>query len=307
MGRTALVVACFAVLVAVTGCRSARPHGSPTHHEATHEHGFAPDLDAPHDHGPEGHLHAEPLYGRLCYAWGACPEHAHASRCGAAYVHAFGVEPAFLGRDLLLTVEGEDGETSLEAEVEYALTRRLLMVVELPWHWTDEEDGGGDVGVGLRGLLYESNRFLASAQVAVEAPTARGDLGADEWRLAPSVLAWGDLGRGFTLQGGLTLDLSLEGGDTEGRWDAALAWSLPRSPFFGGCGGHGPAHASLLLEGHGLYALDGAERGTLEHGLLLGVSLPLHRTFDLRAGWTVAWEEGEDAATGWVLGCVVHL
>jgi hypothetical protein len=305
MVRTALVVLVLASLAALAGCRSARTLGSHAHGEG--DHGLGPDRHAPHEPAHDEHLHAEPLHGRLCYGWLACPEHAHASRCGAAYVHAFGLEPAFLGRDLLLTVERADGETSLEAELEYALTRRLLMVVEAPWHWTDEEDGQGDVGLGLRGLLYESNRLLTSAQVALEAPTARGDLGANEWRLAPSLLAWADLGRGFTAQAGLTCDLGLEGGTAEGRWDLAFAWSRPCSPLFGGCGGHAHGFASLLAEGHGLYALEGVERGPLAHGLLLGVSLPLHRTLDLRAGWTVTWEEGEDAVTGWVLGCVVHL
>src|SRR5687768_10438453 len=125
------------------GCRTAclcpvpAEHGG---HGAHEEHGE----QAAHDEPPR----PPPLCADLCRAWCAPVDHAHASRRGTPYVHAFHVEPAFLGRDLLVHAEKEGDEHALEAELEFALTRRLLVIAEVPFHWTDEADGVGDVELG---------------------------------------------------------------------------------------------------------------------------------------------------------------
>lgn len=286
------------VAAALAGCRAALPSASHGHEHAS---GHAHDLERPERPPP------------LCYdlrcAWRAPVDHAHESRRGAPYVHAFHVEPAFLGRDLLVHAEREGDERALETEVEWALTRRLLLVAELPLHETEADDGLGDLGLGLRGLFVETDRFLLSGQIGLEVPTADGDLGADEVVVAPSLLAWGDLGGLLTLQGGTTLAIGTETGDVELSWGAALVKSFPCRPLLS-CGDGHHDHGSwlsLMLEGRGTYGLSGPDEGTSAHEALLGISVPIADGLDGRAGWNLRWEEEDDAAQGWVVGLVVHL
>jgi hypothetical protein len=276
--------------------------------------------------GPCEHDHDEPerpppLCADLCVGWCDPVDHAHASRRGTPYVHAFHVEPAFLGRDVLLHVEREGDEHGVEAELEWALTRRLLLVAEVPYAWTEDEDGFGDVALGLRGLLLETDRLIVSAQVGVELPTASGGLGADEVVVSPGFSAWADLGGRFSAQAGVNFGYATESGDTEVSWGAALVKSFPFCPLFRSCAGthaeeehgqeeHAHGHGtflSLFLEGRGVYPLSGPEEGASTHELLLGVSVPVAADFDLRVGWTLLWDDEADAASGWVAGFVLHL
>jgi hypothetical protein len=263
-----------------------------------------------------------PLCADLCRAWCAPVDGEHASRRGTPYVHAFHLEPAFLGRDLLLHLEREGDEYELEAELEWALTRRLLLVAELPFAWTDEAEGLGDVGLGLRGLLVETDRLILSAQGAVELPTAKEGLGADEVVLAPSLLAWTDLGSRLTGQAGAGLSWGTESGDTTLEWGVSLAKSFCFRPLFASwCSPNARAHEehghhdehehaswlTLFLEGRGEYPVSGAEAGTSTHELLLGASVPVTEGLDVRVGWSLLWPEGGDADSGWVVGLTVHL
>lgn len=296
------------IALLLVGCRTAPLTGAPGpgHGHEQEEQGHVP---AEHGH-QSGHAERPAPLGRnLTCAWCAPVDPAHESRCGVPYVHAFHVEPAFLGRDVLVHVEQEGDLHALEVELEYALTRRLLVVTEVPFHWTDDEDGVGDVGLGLRGLLVETNRVLLSAQVAVEWPTAEDGLGADEVLVAPSLLAWGDLGRWFAAQAGVSLEVGTESEDTELSWGAALSKSFARRPLLP-CGHGAHDHASwlsLLLEGRGTYALAGSEEGATSHEALFGISLPITHGLDARAGWNLRWDAEDDAASGWVLGFVLHL
>jgi hypothetical protein len=240
---------------------------------------------------------------------------AHESRCRTPYVHAFHIEPAFLGRDLLVHVEKEGDEHVLEVEVEYALTRRLLILPELPYHWTEDDDGFGDAGLGFRALVAETHRYLLSAQVAFEFPTAQRDLGADEVVVSSSLLAWGDVGSCFSVQAGVTLSHGVDSGDMELSWGATLGKSFCIDPLFRGpcnpCADpHGDhAHASyvtLFVEGRGEYALSGPDEGASAHEALLGVSLPIASSLEARAGASLRWDDEDDASPGWVLGFVLH-
>jgi hypothetical protein len=96
-------------------------------------------------------------------------EHIHMSDSGTPYVHSFGIEPAFTGRDLFIdhTYRVGDGvaEHESELELEWAFTKRLGMIVEVPYVWEDEEgvatgSGFGDLAIVPRALLIESERFL---------------------------------------------------------------------------------------------------------------------------------------------------
>jgi len=290
-----------ALTLALGGCRSGRlaqeePHEGGHEHEHEHEHGH--ELERPPPFGVD-----------LRCGWLARAEHVHRSRCGTPYVHAFHVEPAFLGRDLLVHAEHEGDEHALEVEAEFALTRRLLAIAELPYHWTDDEDGLGDLGLGLRGLLIETDRFLLSTQAAIELETAEGALGAGEAVLAASVLAWADLGSWFTAQAGVTFEVGADTGDSEVSWGVVLGKSFACRPFFG-CSREEHGHGSVLtlfLEGRGTHGLSGPEEGASTYEALLGISVPVTEGLDARVGWTLLWEDEDEPDAGWVAGFVVHL
>ena len=109
-----------------------------------------------HDHGTHSHsefiLQPESLGINLFEGWGDEWVHSDYSRKGTAYVHAFGIEPAFLCRDLLVSgafVNGLDGwEYEVEAELELPLTRRLGLVVEGGYAWFSPDDAANDRGFG---------------------------------------------------------------------------------------------------------------------------------------------------------------
>jgi hypothetical protein len=294
--------------------------------------------------GEEAHPRPPALCADLSRGWCACVDSAHESRRGTPYVHAFHAEPAFLGRDLLVHVEREGDEYAVEAEVEWAFSRRLLLVAEVPYAWIDGGEAGvGDAGLGLRALGIETDRFLLSGQVSAEFPTAEGGLGSDETVVAPALLAWCDLGRWVTAQASASVSFGTRSGDAEVAWAAVLAKSFPCAPLLG-CRGrpcraetapeheHEPEHdaagheghehalephgghhdhpsvLSLFAEGRGTYSVRGADEGAHTHEILLGVSAPLSDGVDLRAGWTLLWDGGGgEPVTGWVLGLVLHL
>jgi hypothetical protein len=300
------------VALAFVGCRTAPVHREAPSAPHTHEE-HAHEGHAHAARGHEGHAHGlerpPPLRLDLCRDWFACAQDAHASRCGTPYVHAFWLEPSFLGRDLLFSVGTEGDDHVAEPELEWALTRRLLLVAELPYALTEDgDDGLGDLELGLRGLLVESNRLLVSGQVAFEVPTAKDGLGADEVVVAPSVLAWADLGSWFTLQGGATFEFATATEETTFTWGAALIKSFRASPLFGACGGsHGhDSVLSLFLEASGTTPLSGSDDAS-EHELLFGLSAPVTHGLDARAAWTLLWDDEREAESGWVLGFAWHL
>lgn len=68
-------------------------------------------------------------------------EHLHFSERGTPIIHSFGIEAAFTGRDLFLDhiyIKG-DGFTEHESELEleWAFTKRLGVILEVPYIWED--------------------------------------------------------------------------------------------------------------------------------------------------------------------------
>lgn len=122
--------------------------------------------------------------------------HAHYSRGGTPFVHLFASEPAFMDRDFFLDfalVNGKEGmEYEVEAEIEYALTRRIGIVIEAPYSYFDPDEGArenglGDLAIAPRFLLLDYDRFLLSANIEFSFPTGDADrgFGAGETNLAP--------------------------------------------------------------------------------------------------------------------------
>jgi len=134
-------------------------------------------------------------------------EHLHFSELGTPIIHSFGIEPAFTGRDLFLdhTYRKGDGVTEheTELELEWAFTKRLGVIVEVPYIWEDEEgvattSGFGDLAIVPRAILIYEPRFLLTAQVETVLPTGSSAFGG-ETAIAPGISIWNDLGNWFTL------------------------------------------------------------------------------------------------------------
>jgi len=79
-------------------------------------------------------------------------DHTHFTRRGTPLVHLFFVEPAVLHRDFFLdyrsgnNVGGSTDEQELEAELEWALTKRLGIVIEAPYLGLNPDAGPSTSG-----------------------------------------------------------------------------------------------------------------------------------------------------------------
>ncbi len=304
----------------------AHDHAHAHDHEHEHEHEHAHEHDHAHEHGARGELrdaiaapHADgdgharpaPLRTNLTCGWCAPFDHSHRSHCGTPYVHGFLTEPAFLGTDLILGVARGDEETEVEAELEWALTRRLGLIVETAWI-DAEERGLGDSAIGVRALLVEERRFLLSVVGELEIPTGSEPRGLSEGHVAigASLNTWIDLGSWFTLQTVVGIEHVPDEDETELGWGLTLAKSWRARPLIcnRACGNaehHRPIW-SLIAEIAGDTALEGEEdTGETEGQWLLGAAYPLAYDVDLRAAFTRTFggEEDEDA---WILGVIVH-
>jgi hypothetical protein len=273
-----------------------------------------PPVHVPRDADPgehEGHEHAHASHGPPT-AHGSRFRHLHASRRGTPQVHGFLTEPAFLGRDVILGFSRLSGpgsvETEVEAEVEWAVSRRVLLVGEVAHAWEPEEDAWSPVEVGVRYLVAETDRVLLSVQGNVAIPTASGQA----TPLGASLLGWGDLGADVTLQASLGVERDLDADTWAVPFAATLAWSTPlRSPFVR-CGVDEHAHGietrlTLLAEIGGELPLDDDEESEATAFGLVGFALPLTHEVEVRAGWLRGLSGDAEDVDGLTLGLIVHL
>ena len=314
------------ISVLVVGCASPRldplVFGSESDGHA-HDHGaHAPDSrvrgprvrdpggHAGHGHG--GHAHHPPrrlLRSDMRRGWTQAWTHHHDSGRGTPYVHSFLIEPAYLGRDLLVNYVHEPDESEIEAELEFALTRRLGVIIALPYIDGEDEAGIGDAALGLRALLIESPDFVLSVSGEVELPTgdADRDLGRGEAAIAAFVHTWMDLGEWVTLQTQLGIEHVPEEDESELIWRFGLSKSWCTCPLFGHRGvpaheGHGPHAFTLMAEVAGVTGLAADESGTTGRWLV-GAAYPLLDRVDARAAYFRTFD-GED---GWLAGLIFHL
>jgi hypothetical protein len=238
-------------------------------------------------------------------------------------VHAFSTEPAFLDRDFFLDTRisrGEEGnEVEFEAEVEWALTRRIGVVLEAPFLFVNPEEGEteqgfGDFAFAPRFLLAETNRFLLSANLEVKAPTgseSRG-LGGGETALSPTLSLWYDLGKSVALNAQFGTEHGLESGDDEFLYNTALTFSLLNSEMVAAAddqhGRHFPAGmVNLLAEVTGRTGLSGEEHGRTTAEFLFGATYLLTSHVEIRAGLQFPLFKPREFDNAYLLGLVYHL
>jgi len=244
-------------------------------------------------------------------------DHRHFTRRGTPLVHLFLVEPAVLHRDIFLdyrignNVDRNTDEQELEIEIEWALTRRLGLIIEAPYLGlnpdTDPNTSGfGDFAVAGRALLVDGETFFMSANLAVGIPTgsvSRG-LGGGEVTIAPSVTTWHDLGNWTALHTQFGTEVGTQSGDTELIYGLALTHSFQGPVLFpfldradNGHDHHGhddhghdhgqsfqPGFTSFILEMTGASGLSGADSDQAFFELLPGISYTPVDRMELRFG-----------------------
>jgi hypothetical protein len=245
-------------------------------------------------------------------------EHIHLSKSGTPYVHSFGIEPAFTGRDLFIDhtyrVGNGVAEHESEIELEWAFTKRLGMIVELPYVWEDEEgeatgSGFGDLAIVPRALLIESERFLLTAQMEVALPTGSSRFGG-ETAIAPGIAMWNDLGNWWTLNSGIAIEHGFDADSTELVYGVGLVKSFgEHAADHADHSGHNHATAGLLhlhLEVTGATPLNGDDEGDINLEGLLGISYGLAAGFDIRAGYLFPLTTPRDFDKGFTGGLIFH-
>lgn len=245
-------------------------------------------------------------------------EHVHLSQRGAPYVHSFGIEPAFTGRDLFLDHSYREGngvaEHESELELEWAFTKRLGVIMEIPYVWEDEEgvsttSGLSDFAIVPRALLVESERFLLTAQMEVVLPTGSSTFGG-ETAITPGVAIWNDLGNFWTLNSIVAVEHVFDEDSTEVLYGLGLVKSFGKK-----CDSHGDqaqhvhSTAGLLnlhLETIGSTYINGGDEGDINIEGLIGISYGLAPGFDIRAGYLFPLTSPKDFDKGFTAGVIFH-
>ena len=263
-------------------------------------------------------------------------EHRHHNVRGAPQVHHFGIEPAYLDRDLLIDyaqTRGDEGsEREFELELEWAFTSRLGLIVEAPLvrvHPNGEsvETGIGDLAIAPRALILDTERLLLSANFEVGIPTGDEDrgLGSGEAVLAPSLSLWADCAafpesqQWVTFQAQVGTEHGAESGDSELSYACGLAWTMaPDGAIFHGSGAHGPHRGlepdvhgvagslNLLTEFSGRTGLSGEADSMSSFELLFGASVALSGRWEVRGGYQFPVGGRSEFDDSFLLGVVFH-
>jgi hypothetical protein len=286
----------------------------------THAEASAP-AHPEHSHSASD-TYSEPLGFSLTKGWLDPWPHKHFSRRGTPFVHLFFTEPAYLDRDFFLDTRiahGNEGdEVEIEAEIEWALTRRIGLVLEVPYLLVDpkegkSEEGLGDIAVAPRFLLAETDRFLLSANLEVELPTgsARRGLGSGETALSPTLSLWYDLGKFVAFNAQFGTEHGLKSGEKEFLYKTVLTYSLLDAGMIAAvrrtfASHFPPGMANLLLEVTGRTGLSHEERGRTSAEALFGATYLVTGHVELRAGIQFPLFKPKEFDNAYILSLVYH-
>lgn len=249
-------------------------------------------------------------------------EHLHFTERGTPIIHSFGIEPAFTGQDLFLdyTYRSGDGFTEHESEVEleWAFTKRLGVIIEVPYVFEDEEgvasaSGFGDLAIVPRALLVDSDCFMLTAQIETVLPTGSSSFGG-ETAIAPGIAMWNDLGNWFTLNTQLGVEHVFDEDSTEFFFGFGLVKSFGDKPDLHSGHDHDHDHSShscagifnLHLEVTGATPINGDDQGDFEVEGLVGISYGLTSQVDVRAGYLFPISSPKEFDYGLTGGIIWH-
>jgi hypothetical protein len=257
-------------------------------------------------------------------------------------IHFFFTEPAWPERDLIvdyLYTKGDEGkEHEIATELEWALTRRIGIVLEVPGLILNPADGVQEIGFGdfvvaPRFLLADFDRFMMSANIEVSTPTGDDErgLGAGETILAPSLSGWLDLGNWWTAGFQVGSEAGLSSGDNEIFYSVALARTVfgravccPRYCRHGehASGGHSehtgehgeqdegnhfpPGLTSWILEYTGQSGTWGPNNGRTTGEMVVGVNYTVTEHTQVRAGYQFPVFSPRDFDSRVVIGAIYH-
>jgi hypothetical protein len=251
--------------------------------------------------------------------------HAHTSPLGTPLIHSFRTEAAWPHRGLIVDYgfrnEREGKEQEIETELAWAFSRRLGVILEIPYVFLDRDgegrvDGFGNLAVSPRFLLAECERFLLAFGLEIE--TTTGDTGSgiaeDEVALAPSFSAWFDLGDWWTLSVQPGVEFPVNSGDNEFFLRSALIHT------FGCCDNEskaGPGHrdhiethshdlVSLIFETDIAIGLAGEEDGEWTAEGIVGITGELWENVDGRIGYRFPLSRSQDLYGGVIAGLIYH-
>ena len=275
----------------------------------------------------ETHAEESDLFGfDLTRGWLDRPKHSHLSLRGTPLIHPFRSEPAFTLTDFLLdySYRNETGvnEHEIENEMELALTRRVGLIVEIPYRCIAKDhdasvNGFGDLAISPRILLAEYARFLLASSLEIVTPTGDSgrDLGHGEVSLAPSLSGWFDLGNWWTMHTQCGSEHALESDESELFFRAALIHTLG-SKDYGDDNNHDVDHdefhglasriLSLIFEVDGTIGLSGEEDGDLGMEGIFGAYYSLTKHVDLRVGYQFPLTTSDDLNSGVIGGLIWH-
>lgn len=270
---------------------------------------FANEAHGHEDHGHEPAAGGDGLFEPF--------EHLHYNRLGTPIVHSFGVEPAFTGRDLFGDYRFRSGDEltvhAFELELEWAFTRRLGIIVEIPCLLEDEDggtvvDGFGDLAFVPRVILFEKDRFVLTSQIEIVAPTGTNDLGG-ETAIAPGIVSWFDLGDWWTLNTQVAVEHIFDEDVTDFIFGLGLVKTFGHDEH-ASIDNHGHSSAAGLINLHlevtGSVGISGEDEGIVNAEGLLGISYGASSNIDVRAGFEFPLSSPNDFDGGLVTGFVWH-
>ena len=271
-----------------------------------------------HDHGPE------PFGLDWSRGWFEPPIHSHLNVRQTPYIHPFTTEPAFTRRDLVMTYNyrdvAEQNEHNVEAELEWAFTRRLGLIIETPYsfvvpHEEASINGLGNVAVSPRVLLAEYDRFLLAGNLEIEIPTTDADRGLaeNETALAPSLSMWLDLGHWWTLNTQSGVEYTTKSKQSEWFIRNSVIHTLGTPDRNVGHTDldhmrHGlpPGFLSFIIETDMAVGMSGDEDGNWTAEGLVGLNYGLWEDMDLRAGYSFPLSQSQALNNGITCGLICH-
>ncbi|MCP4258442.1 MAG: transporter [Planctomycetes bacterium] len=271
----------------------------------------------------EHHTDSRDVFGSdLTRGWFDEPVHGHFSPLGTPLIHPFRVEPAFTNRDLLVNYtysrRSDEDEGEFETELEWTLTRRIGLLIEIPYAFIDPKEGSsvngiGDMAIGTRVLLAEYERALLAFGLEIETPTGDIDkgLGRGETAIAPSISSWLDMENRWTGHIQLGSEHEVSSSENELFYRAALVHNLTSDDYNDRdhdehMHGLPPGLLSLILEIDGTVDIAAEDSGHVETEGIFGIHYIISEQADLRLGYVFPFSKSQELNGGLTCGLIWH-
>lgn len=273
----------------------------------------------------EDHSESHDVLGfDLSRGWSEPYLHSHFSPLGTPLVHSFRTEPAFTQRDFFVDYgfrnEANADEQEVEAELEWAISRRFGLILEVPYISVDDEDDGsaygfGNLAISPRLLLAEYDRFLLAFNLEIETTTGdtNGGISHDEPALAPSFSTWIDLGNWWTVNAQSGVEFPLETGDSELFIRTALLHTFAPAEVHDhdrALDSHPHEHLpdlfTIIFEADFSLGLSGAEDGNWTAEGVIGLDAGIRKDTNMRVGYQFPLSTHQELNSGIIFGLIYH-